>query len=448
MGTHRRDLRTLLAAPPYRWWLAASQLARLPMTMTLLALVLAGEASTGFLATGAQLAGVATLATGAAAPFRGAQLDRGDLRRGLCRDLAVTAAVLAAQATAVGAGAPLGVLVLLAALQGVAYGGATGGYRALMGHAVPRGAMEVANNLDAVLTELGFVAGPALAGVLAFVVGPVGVLVAMASLAAGAALVTPRLLGIEDEVPKPSADAPDDARDDARDDAVDEVAATSPWRLPTVRVVYALAVLAGAALGILEASVPALLELLGREPAGAGFLLVLTAVGSAAGGLVQSAQRGVDAARRAPVLLVASGLLLLPVALAGSRLALAAALLAAGFPLAPVNALGLGVLQRDLPVRRRAQGFAIYTAAILVGAGAGQALFGLLLPAWGPRWPVAVAVGAQVAGGLAVAAGVRRAAMRDREDPCNPVLGRGVEGTDARRRGARELDVRGAEGRS
>nr|MBA2577732.1 hypothetical protein [Euzebyaceae bacterium] len=78
-------LRDLARQRLWRRWTLASFLARLPGTMTLLALVLAGEEATGSLAVGAQLAGVATVVAGVAAPWRGRRLDRAELRGGLQR---------------------------------------------------------------------------------------------------------------------------------------------------------------------------------------------------------------------------------------------------------------------------------------------------------------------------------------------------------------------------
>jgi hypothetical protein len=76
-------LRALAAQPLWRRWTLASFLARLPTTMTLIALLLAGQQATGSLAAGAQLAGVATAVTGLSATWRGRRLDRVGLRAGL-----------------------------------------------------------------------------------------------------------------------------------------------------------------------------------------------------------------------------------------------------------------------------------------------------------------------------------------------------------------------------
>jgi hypothetical protein len=54
-------------------------------------------------------------------------------------------------------------------------------------------------------------------------------------------------------------------------------------------------------------------------------------------------------------------------------------LFAVGFPIAPLNALAGLALQRTVAVPRQAEGFSLFPAMVLIGAGAGQALAGQLL---------------------------------------------------------------------
>ena len=54
-------------------------------------------------------------------------------------------------------------------------------------------------------------------------------------------------------------------------------------------------------------------------------------------------------------------------------------LFALGMPIAPLNALGTLRIQDSLPAARLGEGFALYTAMILVGAGIGQSITGQLL---------------------------------------------------------------------
>jgi MFS family permease len=357
---------------PWRRWTLASFLARLPGTMTLLALVLAGEQVTGSLAIGAQLSGVAIGTGGFAALWRGRRLDRIELRGGLQRDCVATGVVLAAQTVAVGVSAPLIVLFALAAVQGLTSAAVYGGYRALLPAVVHADDVPAANGLDAVFVEVAFVSGPVLAGVLGLVTGSVGVLAAMAVAYMAAALVA---TGLPRYAPVPP------------------VGAIAPLRVPLARVVYALGLVLGATLGIFESAVPARLPQLGLAPAIAGPLLALTALGSAIGGIVASGRADPlgHQARRSALLLAAFGLLVVPTALSGSAAMLGLALFGAGFPIAPLNALGALVLSACIPAGRQAEGFAILTAAILIGAGLGQIAAGRLLPVLGPQGLLALA---------------------------------------------------------
>ncbi|HEY8340013.1 MAG TPA: hypothetical protein VIK95_09105, partial [Egibacteraceae bacterium] len=97
MSTTAGALRALVAQPLWRRWTLAAFLARLPTTMTLLALVLAGEQATGSIAIGSLLAGVATFTSGFAAPWRGRALDRREIRGGLQRASLAAAAAFTAQ---------------------------------------------------------------------------------------------------------------------------------------------------------------------------------------------------------------------------------------------------------------------------------------------------------------------------------------------------------------
>lgn len=359
-------LRRLARQALWRRWTLASFLARLPGTMVLLALVLVGERVTGSLAVGAQLAGVATGSTGLAALWRGRRLDRVELAGGLQRDCLLTGAVLAAQTVAVTTGAPLGVLFALAAAQGVAGAAIYGGFRALLPAVVSPEDRADANGLDAVFVEVAFVSGPVVAGVLALVTGPVGVLAVMAVAYGIAALVT---AGLPRYAPVPVQDA------------------VTPLRVPLARVVYLLALAMGACLGMFESAIPARLPALGLPPAAAGPLLALTALGSGIGGIVATgrADQLGDPVRRAVALMAAFGLLIVPSALSGSTFLLGLALFGAGLPIAPLNALGALVLSVRVPAGRQAEGFAIFTAAILIGAGGGQIAAGRLLEPLGAQ---------------------------------------------------------------
>jgi MFS family permease len=364
--TATTGLSGLLRQPLWRRWTLASFLARLPNTMTLLALILVGEALTGSTAVGAQLSGVAIASSGLAAQWRGRRLDRFELRSGLQRACLATSAVMAGIAVAFALDAPLWVLFALAVLQGVAFAAVSGGYRALLVPCVPPADLPRANAMEAVFVEVAFVAGPALAGALAYLVGPLGVLIAMSVSVAASALVARGLPRLEPPAERPPA---------------------APWRAPGALAVYLLALAVGVSLGMFESALPARVGDLGMRTASAGFLLTLVAAGSGVGGIVSTMLPDpVGRARlRAMGLLLAFGVLLVPAALLGSVPLLAVALFLCGIPIAPLNALAALLLQHAIPAGRQAEGFAVYIAAILLGAGLGQSVTGQLLDQLGAQ---------------------------------------------------------------
>src|SRR5215469_3633125 len=90
----RDGIAGLVTQRTWQRWTLSSFLARLPISMSLLGLVLAGQAATGSLATGARLAGFTTLCAGLFGPLRGRLLDRGELRAALQRSCFVYCGLL------------------------------------------------------------------------------------------------------------------------------------------------------------------------------------------------------------------------------------------------------------------------------------------------------------------------------------------------------------------
>lgn len=377
-------LRLLARQPLWRQWALASLLGRLPLTMSLLALALAGERVTGSYAVGAQIAAVATFASGLTASWRGRQLDSYGRRRGLQQAGAITAAVLLTEAAAVSLRAPVALLFALAVAQGVASAPLFGGFRSLLPSAVEAQDLPRANTLDAVGIEVAFVSGPAVAGILAVPIGPVGLLLVMAAVMLGASVLTG---GLPDPPPSPVRPGP------------------APWRLPAARVVYLLAGVAGMTFGLFESALPARAEELGSSVEAGGYLLAIMALGSGLAGLATSAMRpAADPRRRALLLLSLFALALIPPVLAGNLWVLGGALLLVGGPIAPLNAVAAMVLHDAVPPEQHAQGFALLTASITIAAGLGTFLTGQLLPALGaqPLFAIAAALPLVAVAGLAL----------------------------------------------
>ena len=74
---------TLLSQSAWRRWTIASLLSRLPMSMALLAFVLAGQQSLDSAAKGSVLAGLMSFTAGLLGPWAGRRLDRTEVRKAL-----------------------------------------------------------------------------------------------------------------------------------------------------------------------------------------------------------------------------------------------------------------------------------------------------------------------------------------------------------------------------
>src|SRR5579862_2483501 len=258
--------RSVTGHRPWRRFMVAAVLSRLPITMGVFGLVLAGHALGSF-SLGARLAALYTLTGAALAVRRGRRMDRGDLRRGLQRDGLAVAAIAAGVAVCVHTGAPALVAAALAVALGAALAAIPGGYRAFVGSVVPEEDRPAAYALDAVCVEACFVAGPAVAAAVAWFAGPTGVFVLMAACALGGAVATSRLPSVIHPV-------------------TTDAGPRAPHRVPAMIGVLVGAAGAGMGLGVLDATFPAFAVRLGTRAAIGGLFVTLMALGSGTAGVV------------------------------------------------------------------------------------------------------------------------------------------------------------------
>jgi MFS family permease len=171
-----------------------------------------------------------------------------------------------------------------------------------------------------------------------------------------------------------------------------------------LRVLVAVMVAVGAIFGATEIGVTTAAETLGNAAA-AGPLLGVWGVGSLLGGVWLARRGGV--APLVPLLLaLAAG----HTALAGAALnvfALAVGLLLAGAAIAPTYAVVYGLVERATPAGAITEAFAWLATAVSVGAALGSAIAGSVADAFGPS---AVFVIAGAAGALALATASTRTA--------------------------------------
>ncbi len=388
---------------PWRRFFLAAVLSRLPITMGVFGLVLAGHALGSF-ALGARLAALYTITGAALSVRRGRRMDRGDLRRGLQRDGLVVAVLAAGIALCVHTRAP----DLLAACFAVALGGALaaipGGYRAMVGSVVPEEDRPAAFALDAVCVEACFVAGPAVAAVVAWFAGPAGVFVLMAVCALGGAVATSRLPSVVHPVPVAGAGP------------------RAPHRVPAMIGVLVGAAGAGMGLGVLDATFPAFAVRLGTRAAVGGLFVTLMALGSGTAGVVFGPKiaAGRSVGRTAVLLLLLFGIVVLPLAAAPSVAVVIGLAFVAGAPFALMTTSASVMIQRSVDPSRTTEAFSLMNAGLLTGDAAGNALASALIGGAGARVTLLLASAGPVVAAVLLAVMATRARRRGR--PAAPGL--------------------------
>jgi len=367
--------------------LGTSVIARLPLAMLGIALLLHAKHLTGSFAAAGLVAGAFAVATGAGGPVLGRLVDRIGQTRVLVPSVTATAALLGV-AAALPHGAPLGLVVALAAGVGLTTPPLGACVRAL----IPGTARDtrVAYSIDATAVEFTWVAGPPLALVAGTVWSTGGALVV-----AGAVM----LVGTLAFAVQPASRAwrPAAATTRPRGGSLGS---------PGLRTLVFVLLAVGTLFGSVEVAVPATSEAL------SGPLMGVWGLGSLIGGIVAT-RRGGGAATPAGLALVllflAAGHLAL-VAATGSIAVLAVALFVAGMGIAPTFASVYAMVDRVAQAGTVTEAFAWLTTAVAVGTAAGAAVSGALVERFGPG---ASFVLAGAAGGVALLAIVLRARTLD-----------------------------------
>lgn len=381
-----RGLGGLVSERAWQRWTLSSFLARLPITMALLGLVLAGQAETGSLADGARLAGVAIFCAGIAGPLRGRLLDRGELRRGLQRNCFLTCGLFAAAAICVAIRVQLIVLCGLCVGIGYSFSGVYGGFRALMIVAVKPDRLRRAHFVESLMVEASWGIGPLIATILAEAGGAVAVLtgIAVISLLAGLSLINV-------------------VRSHPRVQPRSHILR----RRLDVRVLAALAFCQGLGFGTFESNVPQRMPGYGLSANLGGLFLLLLATGSVIGGTYVSVRpvKRSRTARKGAILFASFAVLMLPSILAPSAVAFGACLVAASLMLVPLNGLGMSEVEARVGTGQRAEAFSSYQAASMIGGGIGTVLNGVLIGPLGAQYIpyLSVALFLMLAAGLAIA---------------------------------------------
>jgi MFS family permease len=340
--------------------LAGSLLAAPGQAAVDLVILLALHHATGSFEPGGVAVAAGTIAFSVSTVVQARLVDRFGIRRVLVPAALALVAATAALAAAVALGSAPAVLIGLSAVLGLSQPATGSAARtAWMTAATDADTRVTAFSYCSVTQDVGFVAGPALFGLLASVATPsislacCGALVATGALAISSATATPR-------------------------PASPVVPARVQDLLRSVAPLAAVMVAIGAALGAVDVSAPALATQHG-QPALAGVLVAASSFGSLLGGLAYGARSwNTPATHRLFACAAAFATMLVLPALAPTPAAAAVGLLIAGAPMGATLTTTYLLAGELVPEDRTTVGFALLTLALNAGAAAGYALGGQL----------------------------------------------------------------------
>jgi MFS family permease len=370
-----RQYLQILRTPHVGRLFAASLLARLPMGINGLAIVLLVKAETGSFGAAGAAAGALALGSGLCAPLNGRLIDALGPRTLLVLS-AISAAGLLALVALARAGAPSATLVAAAFVAGGSF-------------------PPTSSVLRAQYPRLFGDRAPLLTAALVVVFEPAAaLLVSGAAVVAGSFALVAALPADDGHV----TEAPDAAR-----------SRLGALAVPGIRTLVGSMLPVGFAFGALEVALPAFADHEGR-PELAGVLVALWALGSVAGGLTYGARprRGSLASVHLRVALLLP-LSFLPMALATSPATMAVLVVPAGVLIAPLIATRNELAGMVAPEGARTEAYTWPLTALVAGIALGAATSGALADA--TSWQTAVLAAAVAAGvGAAVSTG-RRATL-------------------------------------
>jgi MFS family permease len=364
---------------------AISIVARLPLAMLSIALLVHTQRLTGSFAAAGAVTAAYAVALGLGGPLLGQLVDRRGQTAVLLASAGTGAALLGVIAT-LRPGTSVAVLAGLATAVGLATPPVGACLRTLLpGVLADPGAVRNAYAVDASASELTWIFGPPLA------LG-IGALWSTGAALALAGLVLAGATAAFAVQPASRAWRPERTSPRPRGGAL---------RTPAMRTLVGVLVAVGVLFGAVEVGVAAAAGALGATAA-AGPLLGVWGAGSMAGGLLATRLGGAHSATGLTAVLVAlaAGHLTL-VAAAGSVYTLAAALFVGGAAIAPTYARIYAMIEDAAPAGTVTEAFAWLATAVAIGAAAGAAGAGALADHAGPTAAFAMAAGAAACAVLA-----------------------------------------------
>jgi MFS family permease len=386
--------RSLLAVGGVPRLFAAGLLARLPVGIVPLALVLFVHARHhGAFALAGATAAAYGLAQGASSPLLGRIADRSGQGWLLSLAAVVNCAALVGVISAGLGGAPATLLVALAALAGAGRPPVSASVRRMLAGALgPSAELDSAYALESVLIEVFFILGPLIASGAAAAGSPAAAL----ALAAASSLI-----GVLWLVSSPHARTPVDPQPAG--------GIAGALADPGIRTLLVISVISGLAFGALEVALPAFGARHGLAAAGGLGLAALSLASLCSGLIYGSRQFGGPVVNRYLVLSVLFALALIPVPLAWSIPSAVVLTALCGLFLAPAGACAFTLIDRLAPRGTLTEAFAWMTAANVAGAALGNALAGVVAARVGVHPALAIPAAAALFGAVIVLA--RREAL-------------------------------------
>ncbi len=393
--------RDVLAVPGATLFASAGVVARLPISMLGIGIVLLIEPATGSYGMAGAVAATYGVVQSVTTPLLARAVDRYGQAKVMSPAIVVHVAGLLALVALAARTTPTWTLFAAAALVGGTIGSLGSLVRARWSYALaddPRRAarLHTAYSLESVLDEVVFITGPLVVTLLAVRVSPaLGLLVAAAAVGGGgAALLSQR--GTEPPASGVGADG-----------------GTGVLRAPGMGVLVVTFVCVGGIFGAVEVVTVAFTDERG-VPGAAGGVLAAFALGSLLAGLGYGAVHWQSPAGPRfvlGVLLLASGVA--PVALVDRVDLLTGVVFVAGFAISPMLISGNQLVQDLVPGQRLTEGLAWVATALGVGVAAGSALSGAAVDTAGAHRAYLVPVAAGVIA-AAVAVGGRRRLLSPR----------------------------------
>lgn len=384
----------ILRAPGVGALVASTLLARLPIGINALAIVLFLRQRTGSFAVAGAVAGMLSAGSALGAPAQGRLVDRLGPRRVLVPLAFLHASALGAIVAFAELDAATAALLACGFLAGIAMPPTSSVLRSLWSDLVEPRLHATAYALDSTLTELIFISGPLLTAAIAAITSPAGALIVSAiAVVTGTSIFTAlpatRKIAAEDHGERHFLGA---------------------LSSPGVRALVLSSLPTGAGIGILEVTIPAFSRAHGAAPA-AGVLLAVWSLGSGIGGLLYGTLPRHGGVHRTHLLVAAlMPLTMLPLIAAPSVGVMAVLVIPAGCCIAPLLATRYELVGGVAPPGMRTEAYTWPVTSFVGGIAGGAALAGALVE--GPGWRTAFAIAAAFTAAGAALAVAWRSAVR------------------------------------